>query len=196
MNEEKPTADECPKCFDSKLSHAEQVKLVGRHCLECGWSRPLVEEPKVSDAKGTPEMLAASQRNRQGFVLLLQRYPGIVIPQKSFDEWRACEVTAGYIRGLEHLGILDCLATDGLQGLFVNMIGEPMLGHVECFDWNEPVVSYVPYIKPSGEVGYFKSVKDHGAPGSLHKVPRNSIKEAPIRKKKEKSKRQKLLDSL
>lgn len=157
----------------------------------------MAEKPKESDAKGTPEMLAAAQRNRQGFVLLLQKYPQIVIPQANFDKWRACEVTAGYIRGLEHLGILDCLATDGLQGLFVNMLNEPMLGHVGHFDWNEPQVSFVPYIKKSGEVGYFKSVKEQGAPGSLHKVPRNSIKEAPVRKrKKEKSARQKLLDSL
>jgi hypothetical protein len=139
----------------------------------------------------------AAQRNRQGFVLLLQKYPSIVIPQKSFDKWRACEVTAGYIRGLEHLGILDCVATDGLQGLFVNMLGEPMLGHVGHFDWNEPVVSFVPYIKESGEVGYFKSEKDHGAPGSLHKTPRvMKVREPKPKKKKEKSARQKLLDSL
>lgn len=139
----------------------------------------------------------AGQKNRQAFVLLLQRYPQIVIPQASFDKWRACEVTAGYIRGLEHLGILDCLATDGLQGLFINLLNEPMLGHVGHFDWLFPKVSYIPYIKKNGEVGYFKSEKEQGAPGSLHPVEKgHTVKEVPVKKKKEKSARQRLLDSL
>jgi hypothetical protein len=138
----------------------------------------------------------AGQKNRQAFVLLLQKYPQITISQSSFDKWRACEVTPGYIRGLEHLGILDCVATDGLQGLFVNLLNEPMVGHVGHFDWLEPKVSFVPYIKKSGEVGYFKSEKMQGAPGSLHKMEKGHVVKPEKPRKKEKSARQKLLDSL
>lgn len=138
----------------------------------------------------------AGQKNRRAFVLLLQKYPQITISQGSFDKWRATEVTPGYIRGLEHLGILDCVATDGIMGLFINLLDEPMVGHVGHFDWLEPKVSFVPYIKKSGETGYFKSVKEQGAPGSLHKMEKGHTIKPERQKKKEKSKRQQILDSL
>lgn len=159
-----------------------------------------MKETKVQDTRHLgqgDERALVAQKNRQAFVLLLQKYPQITISQSSFDKWRACEVTAGYIRGLECLGILDCLATDGIMGLFVNLLNEPMIGHVGHFDWNEPKISFVPYIKASGEIGYFKSEKNQGAPGSLHKSqsPR-PMKEGKVKRKKEKSPRQKLLESL
>lgn len=159
-----------------------------------------MKETKVQDTRHLGQMddkALVAQKNRQAFVLILQKYPQITISQGSFDKWRATEVTAGYIRGLEHLGILDCVATDGIMGLFVNLLNEPMIGHVGHFDWNEPKVSFIPHIKQNGDVEYFKSEKEQGAPGSLHKSqgPR-PMKEGKVKKRKEKSERQKLLESL
>lgn len=92
----------------------------------------------------------------------------LFIPQRDFARWRPTVPTSGTIDGFYDLGSLTCIATDGLQAWFLRE-GDlpPMIGHVHWFRWDVPVVRMVPYVKSTGEMGYFKSVKDCGTPSAL-----------------------------
>jgi hypothetical protein len=111
------------------------------------------------------------QKNRDRLVGLCNRH-GLFIPQRDFDKWRPTVETTGEVDGFWHLGQLRCIATDGLQAWFLRVDGQPWIGHVGNFHWDEKVVSYVPYINEFGERRFFKSVKDRGAPSAFFGMPK------------------------
>lgn len=55
----------------------------------------------------------------------------ITLPTR--NAWRACRRTTGTLSGLEHLGTLTVLATDGMLGLFLNPEGSIHLLHKDYF---------------------------------------------------------------
>lgn len=117
----------------------------------------------LSDAAKRAEV---DQMNRDALAKLALKW-NLFIPQKDYDKWRPTVETSGTIAGLYHLGDLTCIATDGLQAFFVDTNGCIFTGHIQHFEWDVPVVSMVPYHKEDGTTGWFKSVKDHGAPAAL-----------------------------
>lgn len=114
---------------------------------------------------------------------LLSVHGDIYIPRKDQDKWRPTVPTSGTVDGFYHLGSLTCVATDGLQGWFIQDNGRAWLAHVEHFHWDVPVVSFVPYIDEHGQERFFKSVKDQGAPSAF---ARRTQKERKPREKKAK----------
>lgn len=112
------------------------------------------------------------QRKNSNALSELVRLHALSISNRDFDRWRPTVPTSGYIDGFFDLGNLTCVATDGLQAWFTRESDErPHIGHVQFFRWDVPVIKMVPYMKPSGEVGFFKSVKDQGAPSALYGMP-------------------------
>lgn len=116
--------------------------------------------------------------NRQRMVELMLEH-NITIPAKQFDKWRPTEEKTGHIAGVANG--LKIIMTDGLLGYFIRGDREPLYGHVQHFKWDEPNISFVPYIDEHGEQKFFKQVKDSGAPPALYKRTR---KPTPPRKKK------------
>lgn len=133
--------------------------------------------------------------NRESLFRLIAQYD-LHINRRDLDRWRPTIPTQGTIDGFFDLGTMTCVATDGIQAWFLLIDQRPHIGHVQFFHWDNPVVTMVPYLKPSGEVGYFKSVKDQGAPGPLHKRPREHKPRPITKKKKVLSKRKQILDTL
>lgn len=124
----------------------------------------MIENDEIlSDAA---ERAKVDQENRDALAKLSLKY-SLYIPQRDYDKWRPTVETSGTIAGLWHLGDLRCIATDGLQAYFLRVDNSLFIGHVQHFEWDVPVVSMVPYRKEDGEIGWFKSVKDHGAPAAL-----------------------------
>lgn len=119
--------------------------------------------------------------NSNALSALIQQHK-LFIPQRDFDRWRPTIPTSGTVDGFFDLGNMLCVATDGLQAWFILEGRPPHLGHVQCFRWDVPVVRMVPFIKPTGETGFFKSVKDHGAPSALFGLT-PKIKKLPLRKR-------------
>lgn len=121
----------------------------------------------------------------------LVRLHALSISNRDFDRWRPTVPTSGYIDGFFDLGNLTCVATDGLQAWFLREADErPHVGHVQFFRWDVPVIKMVPYVKPTGEVGFFKSVKDQGAPSALYGMPprpKVATTNGPRKRKKVKS---------
>jgi hypothetical protein len=108
--------------------------------------------------------------NSDGLSKLQAEYGTIYIPWREYAKWRPTQPTSGLIDGLEHLGELTCLCTDGLQAWFERQNGDVFLGHVGNFRWSEPVISYVPYVDDHGRERFFKSIKDSGAPSTLYRL--------------------------
>lgn len=123
----------------------------------------------------------------------------LFISQRDFDRWRPTVPTSGTIDGFFDLGNMTCIATNGLQAWFLREGNcPPFLGHVQCFHWDVPVVRMVPYLKPTGETGFFKSVKDQGAPTALYSVQRPQRQRTAASKKNPspRAKRRALLETL
>jgi hypothetical protein len=118
------------------------------------------ERRKVQDRDETDAM------NKRRMVELMLQH-NITIPAKQFDKWRPTVEKTGRISGVSDG--LTCIMTDGLQGYFIREEREPLIGHVEWFEWDEPDVSYIPYIDEHGQKKFFKQVKDKGAPGPYWK---------------------------
>lgn len=134
--------------------------------------------------------------NRDGMISLIELHK-LFIPRRDMDRWRPTVPTSGTIDGYFDLGDMLCIATDGLQAYFILPDGRPWLGHVQMFHWNEPVVSYVPYMDEHGNEKFFKSVKDQGAPSALYrKTPKPKKIREKVKRAHKKSKRQILLESL
>lgn len=127
----------------------------------------------------------------------------LFIPARDYPKWRPTVPTAGVVDGFYReaspFSVMTCIATDGILAYFLLADDSTWIGHVGHFRWNEEVVSMVPYLK-NGEVRYFKSVKDCGAPAALFKKtppPRaESTKKAKPKKAKAKTKRQQLLEEI
>lgn len=136
-------------------------------------------------------------RKNAAALSLLVRDHSLFISHRDFDRWRPTVATSGMIDGFYDLGTLTCVATDGLQAWFLREAGErPWFGHVQFFKWDVPVVRMVPYTRADGSQGMFKSVKEQGAPSALYgRTPKvRAHRETASKKKKEKTKRQQLLD--
>lgn len=114
------------------------------------------------------ERAEVERQNRQALSQLAGKYR-LWIPQRDYDKWRPTVETTGTIAGLWHLGDLRCIATDGLQAHFVRVDGSIFTGHVQHFKWDVAVESMVPYTKEDGSIGWFKSIKDSGAPAALYR---------------------------
>lgn len=130
--------------------------------------------------------------NEQGMVKVMEQTK-LTLHGRNQSKWRPTVPTEGLIEGLEHLGELTCVATDGLLGWFTNAVGETREYHVQFFKWTNPVISMVPYFDAATrQHKFFKSVKDQGAPGARYRMS-PKVREVKERKKSE---RQRRLDSL
>ena len=143
---------------------------------------PSIYKPKPKVVEGNePEVAETDRQNRRALVELMLEH-NITIPAKQFDKWRPTVRKTGRIDGVSNG--LTCIATDGLQGYFLRQDREPLIGHVHWFKWDEPDVSYVPYIDEHGQKKFFKQVTDHGAPGALFKRPRKEREDSESKVKK------------
>lgn len=143
----------------------------------------------------TMERDEVARLNRDSLSALIEQHK-LYISQRDIDRWRPTVPTSGTIDGFYDLGEMVCIATDGLQAYFLLPSGQPFIGHVQMFHWDVPVVSMVPYVDESGQVRFFKSVKDQGAPAALHRRTPKPKKIKSVKKAPKKTKRQQLLESL
>jgi hypothetical protein len=119
--------------------------------------------------KETMERDEVERLNRQRLVDLMLKH-NITISAREIDKWRPTVEKTGRIEGVSE-GLM-CVMTNGLLGYFLRDGREPLYGHVQHFKWDEPDISFVPYVKENGETGFFKSVKDQGAPSAYYRMPR------------------------
>jgi hypothetical protein len=139
------------------------------------------------------------QENANALLGLLAQHPAIHVRFTDLDKWRPVVPTAGTLRGLEHLGEVTCVCTDGVLAWFLREDGWPFHGHVGWFNWTTAITAMVPYRKADGSMGYFKQVRDSGAPSALHgkpkahREPKASVKP---KSKSRKAKLQELMDSI
>jgi hypothetical protein len=118
----------------------------------------------------------------------------LFIPRRDIDRWRPTAPTDGTVDGFSDLGTMTCIATDGLRAFYILPDGRTWLGHVQCFHWDVPIITMVPYVDEQGRRRFFKSVKDKGAPSALYRTT-PKVRELKQRKVK-KSKRKESLESL
>lgn len=121
-------SERCPKC---------NTMLSGRHCLRsgCGFSRPLARAtPDFNPLQQAIDAEASSvaQANRDGLTSVMVEY-NITIPLGALSHWRPTVRASGTVNGLEHLGDLTVVATDGCIAWFVGD-DRPICGHVDWFD--------------------------------------------------------------
>lgn len=117
---------------------------------------------------------------------------GLYIRPAELRKWRPTVPTTGHIPGVANN--LTCIATDGLLGWFLRDGTFPLQGHVTHFQWDNEVVSMVPYYDPvERRTKYFKQVRDSGCPKTLFALQRQKkveevdakdVGKPPRRKKK------------
>lgn len=119
----------CPKC---------KSLLVGRHCLRpgCGWSQratPVGAEGHAADMHEAQKTEQVETLNDQALLAVLRETGQTV---KKLAEWRPTGRSNGQIRGLESLGNLTILATDGVLGIFMP-VGQQLRWAVEMEELGE-----------------------------------------------------------
>lgn len=123
---------------------------------------------RSDEQKVTQDKDEADAKNRERLVKLMLRY-NITIPAREIDKWRPTVEKTGNIPGVSDG--LTCIATNGLLAYFTRPDREPLYGHVHWFHWDTPDISYIPFVNEHGELRYFKSIKDVGAPSAWAKPP-------------------------
>lgn len=124
----------------------------------------------------------ADRKNRRRLVELMLQH-NITLPARSFDKWRPTAEKTGRIDGVSDG--LTCIMTDGLLAYFIREGREPLYGHVAWFKWDDPETSYVPYQKEDGSTGFFKVVRDTGAPSPYFRFEKvRHATDEPARRKK------------
>lgn len=130
-----------------------------------------------------------AQLKRDEMSRLLERTRILIRPEE-FSKWRPTIPTRGEIPGLPVAVI--CLATDGNLGMFETTadeghnLGRFFLGHVQHFQWSEPVVSTITYYdKAAKRYRQAKITKESGAPGPKFSLPKQAKPHTDPKPKKE-----------
>lgn len=118
----------------------------------------------------TRERETVAQLNRDALSAVMGE-TRMQLPAHALTQWRPTVRITGYVRGVT-LGNVWCLATDGNLGLFTYWNGLAFIGHVQHFEWTEPLVTQVTVVKkhPDGTktVRAMTLQRTHGAPPTLY----------------------------
>lgn len=86
------------------------------------------------------ETTAVRSLNDAAFARVLLAHPSIFIRTSEAADWRPCnQAVLGLLTGLEHLGELRALLTDGCVAWFLGRDGQLTHGHVASFHWLAPL---------------------------------------------------------
>lgn len=86
----------------------------------------------------SPSELAIAQRentirlNVAALVALMDRH-NFTLPARDFPNWRPLARVFGALKGLEHLGDVQPLCTDGIVAIFLTPDGQLLHGHLKNF---------------------------------------------------------------
>lgn len=132
------------------------------------------------------------QANAQGLDAVMAESRQL-IPAREINQWRPTQRVMGFIHGVE--GNLVCIATDGIQGIFMRNDGTSLLGHVGEFEWTTPkTVKFT--IETEEETKSLTITTKKGAPPALYGLRKEKPTKGEGKKQKRKSKRQQLLELL
>lgn len=100
-------------------------------------------DPQTPQQRRDAEIAETRMLNETGLMRVMLEH-GLVLPRQGKD-WRPTQRTRGHIAGLEHVGTLEILCTDGVVAYFASADNKTFYGHIQKFSGKvKPLYSLPP----------------------------------------------------